>query len=99
MVAESQRSDAQRFLVATETGILHQLRKGNPGKVFEPVNEYAVCRYMKTITPEKLLVSLRERVFEVTVPERIRVRASEAVERMVAIGPGSPAAAAVPALA
>jgi quinolinate synthase len=87
MVRESQTSSANRFLVATETGILHQLRKGNPGKVFEPVNEYAVCQYMKRITPAKLLRSLREGVFEVTVPENVRIRAARAVERMIAIGP------------
>jgi quinolinate synthase len=87
MVAEAVRSDAKRFLVATETGILHQLRKANPGRVFEPVNEDAVCRYMKTITPEKLLTSLREGVFEVTVPEDVRVRAARAVERMIELGP------------
>jgi quinolinate synthase len=91
MVRESHSSPSTRFLVATETGILHQLRKGNPGKVFEPVNEYAVCRYMKTITPDKLLRSLREGVFEVRVPEDVRIRAAEAVDRMIAIGPGAPA--------
>src|SRR6266571_6669885 len=83
MVRESELSSAKRFLVATETGILHQLRKGNPGKVFEPINEDAVCKYMKTITPANLLSSLREMVFEVTVPEAIRVRAARAVERMI----------------
>jgi len=87
MVAEAGRSTATSFLVATETGILHQLRKGNPGRVFEPVNEDAVCRYMKAITPAALLRSLREGVFEITVPEEIRVRAARAVERMIELGP------------
>ncbi len=87
MVAEAGTSTATRFLVATETGILHQLRKGNPGRVFEPVNEDAVCRYMKAITPAALLRSLREGVFEITVPEEIRVRAARAVERMIELGP------------
>ena len=87
MVRESKSSPASRFLVATETGILHQLRKGNPDKTFEPVNEYAVCQYMKRITPAKLLRSLQDGVFVVTVPEAIRVRAARAVERMIAIGP------------
>jgi quinolinate synthase len=87
MVKEAQRSSAEKFLVATETGILHQLRKGSPGKVFEPINELAVCQYMKTITPEKLLRSLREGVFEITVPEDVRVRAARSVERMIAISP------------
>jgi quinolinate synthase len=95
MVRESRSSSAERFLVATETGILHQLRKGNPDKVFEAVNEYAVCQYMKRITPEKLLRSLRDGVFEVTVPEEVRLRAARAVERMIAIGPT--AGVAIPA--
>ena len=87
MVREAASSPASKFLVATETGILHQLRKANPDKTFEPINEYAVCQYMKTITPAKLLRSLEEGVFEVTVPEEIRVRAAAAVERMIALGP------------
>jgi quinolinate synthase len=87
MVKEAERSPAEKFLVATETGILHQLRKGSPGKVFEPINELAVCQYMKTITPEKLLRSLRDGVFEITVPEDVRVRAARAVERMIAVTP------------
>jgi quinolinate synthase len=87
MVREAASSPASRFLVATETGILHQLRKANPDKTFEPINEYAVCQYMKTITPAKLLRSLEEGVFEVRVPEEIRVRAAAAVERMIALGP------------
>ena len=47
------------MLVATETGMLHQLRKANPLVIFEPVNRAAVCKYMKMITPDKLLRSLQ----------------------------------------
>jgi quinolinate synthase len=97
MVKESRVSSAKRFLVATETGILHQLRKANPDAEFEPVNEYAVCQYMKTITPAKLLRSLQDGVFEVTVPEDIRLRAHRAVERMIEISPASALATAVAA--
>jgi quinolinate synthase len=97
MVNESRVSSAKRFLVATETGILHQLRKANPDAEFEPVNEYAVCQYMKTITPAKLLRSLRDGVFEVRVPEDVRLRAHRAVERMIEISPASARAAAVAA--
>ena len=46
---------AERVLVATETGMLHQLTKANPLVLFEPVNPAAVCKYMKMITPAKLL--------------------------------------------
>jgi quinolinate synthase len=95
MVRESLASSAGKFLVATETGILHQLRKGNPAAEFEAINEYAVCQYMKRITPAKLLRSLRDGVFEVTVPEAVRVRAARAVQRMVEIAPT--AGAALPA--
>jgi quinolinate synthase len=97
MVKESKASAARKFLVATETGILHQLRRGNPDAEFEAINEYAVCQYMKTITPAKLLRSLREGVFEVTVPEDVRARASRSVERMIEIIPASARPAAVAA--
>jgi quinolinate synthase len=96
MVRESRTSRARKFLVATETGILHQLRKGNPEAVFEPINEHAVCQYMKTITPAKLLCSLREGVFEVRVPEDIRRRAYRAVQRMIEISPEAAPAPAAP---
>jgi quinolinate synthase len=87
MVQQARSSNASRFLIATETGILHQLRRANPDKTFEPVDEHAICRYMKAITPENLLVSLREGIFEIEVPEDVAARARRAVERMIEIGP------------
>jgi len=86
MVTEAARSPAEHFLVATETGILHQLRRANPAKVFEAVDEDAVCQYMKMITPEKLLTSLREGVHEITVPADVAERARQAVQRMIELG-------------
>jgi quinolinate synthase len=93
MVAEAARSPLRHFLVATETGILHQLQKANPGKVFEAVDEDAVCRYMKMITPERLLTSLRDGVHEITVPADIAGRARAAVQRMIQLGSSSAQAA------
>lgn len=90
MLDEARRTGARRVLVATETGMLHQLRRANPGTVFDAVSERAVCPYMKMITPEKLLRSLREGRDEITVDPEVAERARGAVERMVAIG--SPAA-------
>ena len=87
MVREAATSMSHRFLVATETGILHQLRTGAPSKEFEPVDEFAVCRFMKAITPENVLISLREGVHEISVPDDVATRARRAVERMIAIGP------------
>ncbi len=73
-------------LIATETGILHQLRKANPLGDFRAVDDEAVCQFMKMITPEALLRSVREGTYEIQVPEEIRLRAYAAVERMVSIG-------------
>jgi quinolinate synthase len=87
MVTEAETSGHHRFLVATETGILHQLRKASPGKDFVPVDRKAECKYMKMITPENLLTSLREGVFEIDVPPDIAADARRAVERMIEIGP------------
>ena len=85
MVNFAKASPKGRFLVATEVGILHRLTKEAPGKRFEPVSEDALCRYMKMITLEKLLDSLRDWKHAVTVPEEIAARARLAIERMVAI--------------
>ena len=90
MVAAAAATTAQRVLVATETGMLHQLSKANPMVLFEPVNRAAVCKYMKMITPEKLLRSLRDGTDVVDVPADIATRARASVERMIAIGTPSP---------
>jgi quinolinate synthase len=87
MISEAEGSSCTRFLVATETGILHQLRKASPGKTFVPLDRTAECRYMKMITPENLLTSLRKGVFEIDVPTDIAEPARRAVERMIQIGP------------
>jgi quinolinate synthase len=79
-------TDASTIIVATETGLLHRLRSDYPEKEFIAANEAAVCRYMKAITPAKLLRSLREMVFEVDVDPAVADRARVAIERMIAIG-------------
>src|SRR5919201_1461892 len=71
MVRSAAEHEGGKFIVATETGILHKLRRDNPTAEFIAANEDAVCRYMKAITPVKLLKSLREGVHEVTVPEDV----------------------------
>jgi quinolinate synthase len=85
MINFAKASPKQRFLVATETGILHRLNKEAPGKRFEAVSERAICRYMKMITLEKLRDSLRDWKHVVTVPPEIAARARSAIDRMVAI--------------
>jgi quinolinate synthase len=86
MVDYARRSDKQRFLVATETGILHRLSKEAPGKRFEPVRGDAVCRFMKVTTLEKVRDSLRDMKHRVAVDPETAARARLAIERMVAIG-------------
>jgi quinolinate synthase len=85
MVKHAQKSPAREFVVATEVGILHRLRKEAPGKKFYPVNERAICEYMKKITLEKVLRSLQDEVYEIRVPEPTASRARRAIERMLAI--------------
>ncbi len=86
MVTAARETTAAKVLVATETGMLHQLRKANPLVLFEPINPAAVCKYMKMITPAKLLRSLQTLTDEVTVPVDVADKARLSVERMIAIG-------------
>jgi quinolinate synthase len=73
-------------IVATETGMLHPLRRAAPDTDFIAANEAAHCMYMKMITLPKLRDALRDDLYEVKVPEEIAVRARVPIERMVAIG-------------
>jgi quinolinate synthase len=86
MLDEARRSTAHKVLVATEIGMLHQLRKANDHTDFQPVNPQASCKYMKMITPEKLINALQTETDVVDVAPEIAARARRAVERMVAIG-------------
>jgi quinolinate synthase len=79
-------SPAKEFIVGTETGIIHRLRKTYPGKTFYPVMEGAVCGYMKHITLEKVLWSLEDLKYEVKVPENVAAKAKKAIDRMMAVG-------------
>jgi quinolinate synthase len=92
MIAAARETKAEKVLVATETGMLHQLHRAAPDVDFEPVNRAAVCKYMKMITPAKLLRSLKEGRDEVTLDPEIADRARRSVERMIAIGTPSPTA-------
>jgi quinolinate synthase len=86
MLDQAKRTTAKRVLVATEIGMLHQLRQANPAATFEAVNPRAECPYMKMSTPEKLLRALREGRDEVTVDPEVAARARSAVEAMIALG-------------
>lgn len=81
----ARESDEKEFIVGTEVGILHRLRKENPGKTFYPVSDRVVCPNMKKTTLENLADCLREMKTVVTVPETVSSRARRAVEAMLAV--------------
>jgi quinolinate synthase len=83
MLEAARTTRAPAVLVATETGMLHQLRRANPVVRWEAVNPDAVCRFMKMTTPAALLRCLREGVTEVTVPAEVAGRARRAVQAML----------------
>jgi len=85
MCRYASKSEVKEMIVGTEIGILHRLRKENPGKKFIPVSEQAVCPRMKLITLERVLWSLQEMTPEVKVPEEIRLEAKAAVDRMLEV--------------
>ena len=75
---------ARRMIVGTEQGILHRLRKENPGKEFVPAGDL-ICPDMKKTTLENLRDALRDMKTEVVVPEETAARARRAIEAMLAI--------------
>jgi len=83
MLRYARETPADAFIVATETGMLHRLRKENPGKTFHPASDLLICPNMKRITLEKVLWSLEDLKHVVSVPEPTRLAALRAVERMV----------------
>ena len=89
MIRRPAQSDNDEFIVATEVGILHRLRRENPSKRFYAANDRAVCAYMKVTRLEGVLESLEKLQHHITVPEEIARRALLSIERMVAIG-GAP---------
>jgi quinolinate synthase len=83
MVRAVAQSQDKEFIIATETGILHKLRKENPGKTFYAANDLAICPHMKMNGLEKVRDSLLHLKPEVKVPEAIRARAWAPIQRML----------------
>src|SRR3954462_4828242 len=90
MIKRPAISAADEFIVATEVGILHRLRRENPAKTFYAANPDAVCAFMKVTTLPKVLSALQRMEHRITVPPEIAARARLAIERMVAIGGQTP---------
>src|SRR6266581_4943334 len=90
MMQRPGNSAANEFIIATEVGILHRLRRNYPDKTFFAANERASCAYMKVTTLPKVLSSLQRMEHRITVPAEIASRARLAIERMIAIGGQTP---------
>ncbi|MFC7340637.1 quinolinate synthase NadA [Saccharopolyspora griseoalba] len=86
MLTAARDTGAKSVLVATEVGMLHQLRQAAPEIDFRAVNDRASCKYMKMITPAALLRCLSEGADEVHVPADVADRARASVQRMISIG-------------
>ena len=86
MIKRPALSNASEFIVATEVGILHRLRRENPAKRFHAANERASCAYMKVTTLPKVKRALQRLEHRITVPTDVANRARRAIERMIAIG-------------
>jgi quinolinate synthase len=86
MIDAAKTAKSREVLVATEVGMLHQLRKAAPGIDFQAVNDRASCKYMKMITPAALLRCLTEGADEVFVDPDTAARARSSVQRMIEIG-------------
>jgi quinolinate synthase len=87
MLKFARQNEVKKFIIATENGIIHTLKKENPEKEFYPVSARAVCPNMKRINLEKVLWSLEDMQYKIVVPEEIAKRAKNALERMVAVLP------------
>jgi quinolinate synthase len=87
MLKFARTSDVKEFIIATENGILHTLKKQNPDKVFYPVSQKAICPNMKKITLEKVLWALEDMQYHITVPEPISTKAKRSLDRMIEVLP------------
>jgi quinolinate synthase len=87
MLKFATENTAKRFIIATETGIIHTLKKQNPEAEFFPATDRAICPNMKKITVDKVISSLENMQYEVTVDEPVRLKAKKALDRMVEILP------------
>jgi quinolinate synthase len=85
MIRHAAQSNSAQFVVATEIGVLHRMRKANPAKEFLPIDDSISCRYMKMITMEKVRDSLRDLTHTVKVDPALADRARTAIQRMIAL--------------
>jgi quinolinate synthase len=78
-------SDSEEFIIGTEIGMLHRLKKENPEKRFYPASSLADCSNMKLNNLEKILWSLEDMIYPVEVPPDIAKAAKRSIDRMLEI--------------
>ncbi len=83
MLKYAKETNSKKFIVGTEIGIIHRLKKENPEKEFIPASKFAICPNMKKITLEKILWTLEDMKPEVKVPKDIREKALASVNKMI----------------
>lgn len=81
----AQKTDASKLIIGTEMGILYKLRKDNPEKKFYLLDKGLVCANMKLVTLEKIVSSLENLSYQVSVEQEVRVKAKKALDRMLKI--------------
>lgn len=78
-------SDEKFFIIGTEMGILHTLRKENPDKHFRILSGFLTCYNMKKTGLENVYDAIKNETYEITVPEDTRLRAFEALDKMLKV--------------
>ena len=87
MLRFAKNSAAKRFIIATEIDMIHALKKCNPDAEFIPASDKAVCPNMKKISVDKIIASLEDMKYVITVPKEISQKAKKSLERMIAVVP------------
>lgn len=85
MISYARENDAKRFIICTELGMLHRLKKENPSKLFIAGSPNAICPNMKLTTLEKILWSLERDEFKIDIEEQTRTQALGSIERMLCV--------------
>jgi len=85
MCRYARETSAAKYVVGTEIGLIHRLKKENPKKVFIPLYDGAICPNMKMNTLERIFLSLKEEKHVITIPKSIAKKARKALEKMLSL--------------